>query len=423
MAQAPTKPLKQGKKLFSLHFFIQKIAGLSNSVSAGFYAVILTVAIFPKAWKLDFPDFKVFYSAARHALRDPENIYKLSPDRYLYPPSTSILLAPFALTEYWHWHAALWHCLLGILIFLLARRSPQALLACLLLTRYLLVSLGYGQINLLVLALMLCSQLLLDTGRQKSAGVIWALVASLKVYPLVLGAEFALRKRWLGIVTFTLTIVGLLALPFLFFGASLGKDLYQQFLAGLAGKGLPLHSHNQSFVALFSRICTKEAFELHGVGWTQWGFFPIGALPARIAASFVGFALAIFSWWRARKLDTGYLSAAAFSILFLSHIVWKDYLLFLYFPLVEILGNRGISFRKKTWGACLFLAMVTFSSADFAGPRRAALFDAASIHLWGAVLVWVAWINCLSVHSSSPVTKRPSLVARSKARLLRKKLS
>ena len=60
--------------------------------SALFFVAVLAAATFPKSAKLDSPDFKVFYTAAQHALHDPEYMYKRSPDRFLYPPATSILL-------------------------------------------------------------------------------------------------------------------------------------------------------------------------------------------------------------------------------------------------------------------------------------------------------------------------------------------
>ena len=83
------------------------------------------------------------------------------------------------------------------------------------------------------------------------------------------------------------------------------------------------------------------------------------------------------------------LSALAFSILFLSHIVWKDYLLFLYFPLSEVLRRLP---KKQAWLlAGVFLFLVTFSSPDLVGHPLSTRLDAACIHSWAAALVWWAW--------------------------------
>src|SRR5689334_23220345 len=123
-------------------------------IAAACFALVICVATVPRAKKLQSPDFKVFYTAARHVVTSPADMYRVSPDRYLYPPSTAPLLLPFAYTENYAFHQWCWHALLGVLLFLLARPSWAALSAAVLLSRYLAVTFGYGQINLVVIALM-----------------------------------------------------------------------------------------------------------------------------------------------------------------------------------------------------------------------------------------------------------------------------
>jgi hypothetical protein len=128
------------------------------------------------------------------------------------------------------------------------------------------------------------------------------------------------------------------------------------------------------------------------VGPAWWGIADLPEGLLRAFAWILGGALAGLTWWKAWKrglsVDAS-LSAAAFCILFLSHIVWKDYLLFLYFPLRE--GFSLWSRKKSLWVAGIFLAMITFSAPDLVGHPLSTRLDAACIHLWAAVLVWVAW--------------------------------
>jgi hypothetical protein len=345
----------------------------------------------PKVRALGSPDFKVFYTAAHFAWTAPEKMYAISPDRYLYPPSAAILLAPFGYTDDFTRAQWVWHGLLAFLVFVLASRSWAALLAMALLTRYLLVTFAYGQINLLIVALLALSGSLLGRG-SAAAGGIWALATSLKVYPIVFAPAFFAREKRRGLYAGFAAGLIILALPFLFFGPTLSIDLYRQFFDAIANKGMPLHSHNQSVVALLSRFFTNQNFYLHAVGNAQWNILSLPPQLVRWAAILIGLAIAAVSWRKVRKGDaTEALSAAAFSILFLSHIVWKDYFLLLYFPLSELFEKLP---RRASWALGLgFLAIVTLSSPDILGAPLAATLDGSCVHLWGAVLVWVAWLR------------------------------
>jgi hypothetical protein len=316
----------------------------------------------------------------------------VSPDRYLYPPATAILLVPFAFSEHFALHQWIWHGLLASLVFWLSGLGAAELAAMALLSRYLVITFMYGQINLPVLALLAMAGRQLGNSRAGVAGGLWALAAGLKVYPAVLAPAFLRRDRWWAWIGAGGAACFLLALPFLVFGSGLGAQLYGDFFSALQEKGLPLHSHNQSLTALLLRLCTPERFMLQAVGPESWGLvnWPPGFV--RALALGIGAAVAGASWWAAWKRGfgvAGCLSATAFSILFLSHIVWKDYLLFLYFPLAELFVRWP--WRRSLILAGAFLAVVTFSSPDVLGAPLATRCEAACIHLWAAGLIWVAW--------------------------------
>jgi len=357
------------------------------------FALLLTLLMIPKARKLTSPDFKVFYVAARHVLVDPENLYRVSPDRYLYPPSAAILLTPFALTDHYVFFQWAWHALLGIVLGALALVSGPALLSLVVLTRYLLNTFGYGQINLVVLGLVALAGAWLKR-RPAAAGTAWAAAVGFKVYPAVFAPIFLPRGQRRGFLFGLAAGLLLLLLPLVVFGPTLGITLYGEFIAALRDKGSPLHSHNQSLQALLMRLFSGQSFYLHAIGETNWTIATLPEGLVRAVAYAVGGLLAALSWKKAlaepEKTD-GLLSAGAFSFLFLSHLVWKDYLLFLYFPLRE--GFDRWPRRYSYAVAAGFLALATFSSMDIVGPALSTRFDAAGIHFWGIVLVWMTWIR------------------------------
>lgn len=361
-------------------------------LGAALFALVLTLATVPKARKLGSPDFKVFYTAARHVWENPADMYRVSPDRYLYPPSTAPLLSPFAFTKNYEWHQWSWHAFLGVLLFSLSRVSWAALAAMVLLTRYLAVTFGYGQINLPVLALMAGAGKALGTRREALSGALFAVATSLKVYPVVLFPAFLRRFSWQAFWGMGMAAAFLLLLPLLLFG-DLGITLYREFFAALEAKGLPLHSHNQSLSAFFLRLFTDQPFYLHAVGETKWAWLSLDPALVKLATFGVGMVLTGISWfraWRKNQVES-FLSAASFSLLFLSHIVWKDYLLFLYFPLRELFASLS---RRGSWAlASAVFALVTFSSHDVVGAPLSTRLDASCIHLMAAVLVWVSWIR------------------------------
>jgi hypothetical protein len=354
------------------------------------FALVIGLAMIPKTKILGSPDFKVFYVAARHVIVDPENLYRVSPDRYLYPPSAAVLLTPFAITDNFEFFRWAWHGMLMVLLGLLSGVSGAALAAMLVLTRYLLNTLGYGQINLFVLSLLALAGWALSRRKLSLAGGAWAIATGFKVYPAVFGLAFLPKKRWPALLWGLGVGALLLLLPILVFGPSLAGQLYQEFFHALRDKGSPLHSHNQSIQALVMRLFSGQSFPLHSVGETNWSVMVLPEMLVRAAAYLLGAVLVALSWKKAKKVDDAW-SAGAFTILFLSHIVWKDYLLFLYFPLRQLFATLP---KKQAWALGMgFLVLVTVSSMDVVGAPLASRLDAACIHLWAAILVWCVWIK------------------------------
>lgn len=347
-----------------------------------------------KALHLNSPDLAVFTTAGHWAITDSTSIYHDSPDRFLYPPPTAFLFAPLAAIPNWVITQVLWFAIsVGILILIGAQGSAW-IVALLFLGRYIFINLSYGQINIAILGLLIL------THKHRSSCAL-ALGSIFKIFPSLQAITFFNKRDYKTIFHTALWGIGFLAIPLLFLGPEAGIALYQEYPAALIAKGLPTYSHNQSFTALFHRIFTGAPFELFGIGLTQWQWLPISAPPAFTSALalVVGIILSILTWKTAlnptirARHTLAPLSATCFSILFLSHIVWKPYFLLLAPPLAAILGDRPLSQTLRRPAMLAFIALTTLTSPGIIPSAWSATLDALSIHLIAALFIYYNWLK------------------------------
>ncbi len=359
------------------------------------FSIFFSAITLPRVFRLDSPDFKVFHVAAKHALYQPENLYKVSPDRYLYPPVTALLLAPFGFSENWKFHQLSWHVLLFFLIWFFSKQSWAFFWSAVILNRYFAINFGYGQINPLVLFLVFITSLTLKQKQSHLAAVSWPLASILKVYPLVQGLEFIQQKRIKELLISFGVFIIFLILPLLVWGKTLALGLHFQFFQALQSKGLPIDSGNQSLSALAVRLFTDQSFQLHPLGEFRWGWILLPEAFVKFFPITIGIVFTIFSWRTAWKRSDFFDGAAAFgfSLLFLSHIVWKDYFIFMIFPLVQIIQNKP---KKRKWILGVYLCLVYLSSPEILSHQVSARLDALSIHFFAAFWIWVFWLRMKS---------------------------
>ncbi|MCO5144531.1 MAG: glycosyltransferase 87 family protein, partial [Oligoflexia bacterium] len=276
------------------------------------------------------------------------------------------------------------------------RSSWAKIFSMLLLTRYLLITFGYGQVNLALLAGL---SLLSTNLSSRWKGFVWASVSVIKIYPLVFGLGFLLQKAKAVLLSAMISLFLFSLIPLFYLWKS-PFFLYEEFLRSLESKGFPLHSHNQSISALLQRAFTDQEFPLHAVGVEKWAFLQLDIGFVKIIAFLVGALLSGSIWWLAFKKNKEkhnfeyYLAAGSFSVLFLSHIVWKDYLLFLFFPLAQIFKDQTPK-HLKTLAVLSLLFVTLFSSPDVMGAPLGTRLDAACIHLWGALFIALIWAKTL----------------------------
>ena len=355
-------------------------------------ALVAALLLGALTWKKfvggDAPDLRVFYVAGQFALSEPAKIYHESPDRFLYPPFAALLFAPLGALD-WNFARCLWYGLVLVAFFLLARRSWAQLFAALILWRYFAINLRYGQVNVFLLLAMYGAHTTLRRGRWESAGALLAFTSLLKVFPAVQGVDMLLRREWRAIAAAAAAALALALLPFLAWGPEAALQVYADFPAALAAKGVPVHSHNQSFLALLLRFLHADSFFAFPVGWTFWRIAELPLIFLNVVALALGITLAILAWRkaaaRANPLDT--LAAAGFSVLFLSHIVWKPYIVLL-LPALSLCLRKG----DRTHGTLLALFMLCgpFLSAELYG-KYASYAEGVCVHLFAAIFLFAAW--------------------------------
>lgn len=179
-----------------------------------------------------------------------------------YPPSSFILFAPLAFLPLKT--ATLIFTSFSLLFFIitgnifLKNLFPSKITRCILLVLLLQnfpvkFTLVTGQVNLIVLSLLLMAFVYDQKNRPVIAGVLWGLAVAVKLTPLVLILYFLLRKKYLAILTGALLIL----FSNLFFVAIQPQNIYYlgTHLPSLLEKsGFVTTFYDQSLRAFISRL-------------------------------------------------------------------------------------------------------------------------------------------------------------------------
>jgi hypothetical protein len=101
-------------------------------------------------------------------------------------------------------------------------------------SRPFLDELFYGQADWLVLALLVAALAAEDRRLDGLAGVLVALAGGLKLAPLLLAVDFALRRRWRALGGVVLGALALLAAPLLTYGLAGTVDVHREWIHSLS---------------------------------------------------------------------------------------------------------------------------------------------------------------------------------------------
>ncbi|MEI7999586.1 MAG: glycosyltransferase family 87 protein, partial [Candidatus Omnitrophota bacterium] len=236
--------------------------------------ILISVGIF-RAYLRGANDFFVFYQAWKWVLLGQgDQIYRVSPDRFLYSPGFAWLLSPFALLSR-NLALAIWCLIKVFFIGLIIKKfsepwqSQNTLLAfgisawgVVLVARPLLIDFEYGQVNIIILGV--CVWGILGHFEKKNSffwdPFRWLLLttaAVAKLYPLPLllvpwAIQFGISKKKLKFEKYAIFLGILISIliPVFSQGWAGTWSLFLDWREAIMARGLPLESHNQSFSAL-----------------------------------------------------------------------------------------------------------------------------------------------------------------------------
>jgi len=235
-------------------------------VALGLSLIILS--FFPQLILPRMVDFEVNYQAAQRIWRG-ETLYRVEDGHYQfkYPPFASLLYFPLGFLSL-NQAKFIWFMLTlsatFVLIILSARLAAFPSIApgyvpvftFLILARFLARELSLGQINTLIICLLLLmvKSWLIESDSSTTSlktGFLWGLATSIKPYSLIFLPLFLLRRSWKIIGSALLFFVLSFFMPALFYGLKGNLIVHREWLGHLEASTPPLLS-SQDNISLFA---------------------------------------------------------------------------------------------------------------------------------------------------------------------------
>lgn len=365
-------------------------------------AVVVLLALgFIYREKVDMSDFEVNYKAGQR-IRDGETLYRATDGhwQFKYLPFSAFLYVPLTLLPLGPakavWFGAV--VLASLLIFLISSQligfkdktlfSP-AFFAGLILARYFLREFQLGQINALITLLLLIAIWVLAGTARPSAGAASGALAgfstALKPYAAVFFPYFAVRKKWLALLS-GLGILGLAAFaPSLFYGWKGNLVVLGEWKSSLAAStpSLLAAQDNISLLAFLMKRTHDQSLSVATYGI--------------ILAAFAG--LGLFLIRRGKRTSRpavldGFLLLALIPLI--SPLGW-DYTFLSAAPALMLIFKHFDKYRPFWRGLLVVNSLVIcLSLYDFMGRERYAAFMASSV-ITLVFLVFVGYLAYLRI--------------------------
>ena len=336
---------------------------------------------------------------------DGVNVYG-GKSRFSYLPIFAVLLYPLAVLPPYLGAAALFVIKVAMVVaavrwsMLMAsgnRRGPPpwvVLIVVLLCARPLISDLQHGNVNIIIMFLVIGGLRLLTRGRSLAAGMLIGLSVALKVTPALFLPYLAYKRRWRALSGCGVGIVLSVALPALFLGPArnleLHKHWYKFMIAPYAKEGaVKYQGHiNQSVSALSMRLLTDSEGvympkKIHHKTGTHRPINVMSLDPAGVKGVTRVIMLGIVAWLafvcRTRWLDARdwrlpcEFSLVLIAMLMLSAWTWKHHFVTIVLPMACVVTyllfeapGRGMR-RYVTCTLIGFALLTTAMSGDLIG--------------------------------------------------------
>jgi hypothetical protein len=386
-----------------------EVAGRAEAVARsrrGQVALALALALYTAHHvSQSMGDFKVYKRAADRAVAG-ERIYRFEdPHRYLYAPVVTFLFFPLAVLPAVAGRL-LWFAFNAVLLVSVFRSAAQLLypgerappgfyaLVLLLSFRFVDNNLGHGQLNILLLWLVLRAYEEASRSRYSLAGLALAGAIAAKLVPVIFLLEIVLHRRWRFLAWTVAAFAALMALPVFWWGTAYPL-LLRDWLAVVAdqtGHYDMANKINQSIAAFTYRL---------------FGPFPSGSpavvLPAPVVTAITlvlhaGFlvALMLVSWREARRSTEREdpIGADEVSLYLLYSTVaapysWKYYFANLIFPLGAASTRLWLARRDFAIALGAVFLLNLLPGFELLPKRLATLFQLWSFHFLAATVLFV----------------------------------
>jgi len=229
---------------------------------------LIILSFFPQLILPRMVDFEVNYQAGQRIWRG-ETLYRVEDGHYQfkYPPFASLLYFPLGLLSQ-NQAKFIWFLLTVSATFILIILSAQLasfpsiapwyvpFFTFLILARFLARELSLGQINTLIICLLLLmvKNWLIESDsfvNSLKTGFLWGLATSLKPYSLIFLPLFLVRRSWKIIGSALLFFILSFFIPALFYGPKGNLIVHQEWLSHLEASTPPLLS-SQDNISLFA---------------------------------------------------------------------------------------------------------------------------------------------------------------------------
>ncbi|MET0151426.1 MAG: glycosyltransferase family 87 protein [Candidatus Binatia bacterium] len=350
-------------------------------------------------------DFKVYQRAAERAVAG-ERIYRLEdPHRYLYAPVVTFLFFPLAFLPTVAGRL-LWFAFNAVLLVSVFRstvrllfpdgRAPPGFYALVLLLSFRFIdnNLGHGQLNILLLWLVLRAYEGASRARYLFAGLALAGAIAAKIVPVVFLLEIVLHRRWRFLAWSLAAFAALMALPVMWWGTTY-PQLLRDWLAVLTDQAdhyEMANKINQSIAAFAYRL-----FRPYPRG------SPVVVLPAQVVAAITValhaaflFALVLVSRRETRRnagnddrIDSDELSLYLLYSTVAAPYSWKYYFANLIFPLGAASTRLWLARRDFEIALWVVFLLNLLAGLELLGKPLATLFQLWSFHFLAAALLFV----------------------------------
>jgi len=359
-----------------------------RSVLIAAAGLLLAAALFPLKINRDMIDFDVNYAAGDRLLHG-ETLYRVSDEHYQfkYEPFCAMIYAPLALLPPAA-ARAVWYALILASITALIRFTSRllptiagkndktsALLAALVMAKFLFREIQLGQINAIITALLMAMVFNLERdetkrspGRAMAAGLLWGLATAMKPYAVIFLPYFILKRRW-DVLATALAAFGLtLFAPAAYYGFHGNLAVHEEWIISLSAS-TPALFGAQDNVSLLAML-------------TKWMSSPGLAQLIYICLVPVLALIVFFVIRRGRGLPRASVPELFLLLLLIpliSPLGW-DYTFLSALPAVALLLQRFRDLPKALRVVlAINLAMIVLSLYDLLGRRAYAAFMNASI--------------------------------------------